>query len=87
MDPLKKENFIEKQLAEQKGGIWSYWEYKEGDKTIVIRIYSTEYAVDYYKGIDLEDSNSGYYEKDAWEAALKEANKLFKQYEFTGNNI
>lgn len=85
---LSKNSFEEKQLAEQKGGLYKYWQYKEGSKMIVVRIYSDKFAVDYYAGpLDMEDSDFGSYSGDmenAWPVILKLANKYFKQYQFTG---
>ena len=84
---LTKESFEKKQLAEQKGGLYAYYEYREDNRAIVIRIYSTAVAVDYYSGsIDLEDSEDVQVENEveAWEKALVIANKFFKQYEFKG---
>ena len=85
---LTKESFEKKQLAEQKGGLWAYYEYKEGSRAIVIRLYSTAVAVDYYSGsIDLEDSEDVQgitNEVEAWEKALEIANRFFTQYEFKG---
>ena len=82
---LTQENFKEKQLAEQKGELYTYYEYKEERKSVVVRIYSSQFAVDYYEGINLEDSEFGNYEGDAWPAALEVANVFFSKYEFTGN--
>lgn len=88
MQHLTKESFTEKQLAEQKGDLWKYYEYKEENRAIVIRIYSTAVAVDYYSGsIDLEDSKDvqGVTDKEeAWREALAIANEFFKVYEFKG---
>lgn len=87
MQHLTKESFTEKQLAEQKGGLYKYYEYKEGNRNIVIRIYSVALAVDYYVGIDLEDSESVRdftNEDEAWEKALEVANRFFTTYEFKG---
>lgn len=82
---LTKENFTEKQLAEQKGGLYTYQEYREGSRAIVIRIYPSTYAVDYYSGkIDLEDSDFGDYSGDAWPQALEVANRFFTEYAFSG---
>lgn len=84
---LTKESFKVKQLAEQKGGLYTYYEYKEENRAIVIRIYSTALAVDYYVGIDLEDSESVQdfsNESEAWEKALEVANRFFTAYEFKG---
>lgn len=82
---LTQDNFEKKQLAEQKGGLWAYHEYREGNRAIVIRVYPSTFAVDYYAGtIDLEDSDFGNHDGDAWDAALEVANRFFKQYNFTG---
>ncbi len=81
---LIAESFKKKELAEQKGGLYEYQQYKEGSKAIVIRMYTSEFAVDYYNGIDLEDSDSGTHDGDAWPAALVIANRFFREYEFTG---
>lgn len=88
---LTKENFIEKQLAEQKGGLYKYYEYKEEaeNKILVVRFYAHAVAVDYYLGrIDMEDSENAegthYEDGDAWDKALAIANKFFVQYEFKG---
>lgn len=84
---LVKDSFEEKQLAEQKGGLYKYYEYKEGNKNIVLRFYANTIAVDYYVGIDLEDSENAYNiegETEAWEKALEIANLFFKKYEFKG---
>lgn len=84
---LTQKSFKEKQLAEQKGDIWKYYQHKEGNKSIVVRIYSAEFAIDYYNGMDIEDSECGNYsgeEANAWPVILKVANKFFKQYQFTG---
>ena len=84
---LTKESFEKKQLAEQKGGLYAYYEYRENNRAIVVRIYSTAVAVDYYSGsIDLEDSKDVTIanEVEAWEEALAIANEFFKVYEFKG---
>lgn len=84
---LKQEDFKEKQLAEQKGGLYKYYQYKEGGKTIVIRIYSTSLAVDYYNGIDLEDSDFADYEGDPWDKALEIANRFFNLQDYGFNGV
>ena len=85
---LTKESFEKKELAEQKGGLWEYYQYKEDNRTISIRFYGSTkaLAVDYYVGIDLEDSDNAENvpEGAEWETALQIANRFFKQYEFKG---
>lgn len=81
---LTQDNFKEKQLAEQKGGLYKYHQYQEAGKAIVVRVYSTQFAVDYYEGIDLVDSDFSDYEGEAWPKILEIANRFFTQYEFTG---
>lgn len=84
---LTKESFEKKQLAEQKGELWAYYEYRENNRYIVVRIYRSAVAVDYYNGaINLEDSEDEITtnEVDAWEKALEIANRFYKKYEFTG---
>lgn len=84
---LTKESFTEKQLAEQKGGLYKYYEYKEGNRCIVLRFYTDIVAVDYYAGIDMEDSDNAFNvtdETDAWSKGLEIANRYFTQYEFKG---
>ncbi len=85
---LTKDRFEKKELAEQKGGLWEYYEYSEGIKKIVIRFYGSTkaLAVDFYMGIDMTDADNAENIPDGaeWETALQIANRFFKQYDFSG---
>lgn len=83
---LTIQDFEEKQLAEQKGELWKYYEYREDNKVIVLRFYSIAIAVDYYVGMDLEDSQDETIISKGTEIqqALDLANKFFTKYEFKG---
>lgn len=86
---LTQQSFQARTIEKGAGEMFTYHEYAEGNKKITVRFYGNSLAVDYYVGIDMEDSlfTDPVHEitdEDLWTKALEFANTFFTRYEFTG---